>query len=68
MAAGVDPASQEVRAMAAEWQSLIEAFTGGDAGIRQSLDQVWQQEEQVAGFDAAEIGELIAYIHNVPGE
>lgn len=67
-AAGLAPASPEVRAMAAEWQELIDAFTGGDPGIRQSLDQVWRQEDQVAGFDAAEMGELIAYLHSVPGE
>lgn len=61
---GLDPASPEVREMAAEWQSLIDAFTGGDPGISQSLDHVWQEEDAVAGFDTAEIGGLIRYLHS----
>jgi DNA-binding transcriptional MerR regulator len=64
---GVDPASPAVRAMAAEWQSLIDAFTGGDPGIRQSLDRVWQEEQTVSGYDTAEMGELVGYLHGASG-
>ncbi|MEU0465773.1 MerR family transcriptional regulator [Amycolatopsis sp. NPDC006131] len=34
---GVDPASAEGRALAAEWMGLLEAFHGGDTGLRDSL-------------------------------
>ncbi|MBX3072195.1 MAG: MerR family transcriptional regulator [Thermomicrobiales bacterium] len=61
---GIDPASPQVRAMATEWQSLIDAFTGGDPGIRASLGQVWQQNDDVAGFNAAEIRDLAGYLHS----
>ncbi|MDQ0379859.1 MerR family transcriptional regulator [Amycolatopsis thermophila] len=34
---GTDPASTAGRALAAEWMSLLEAFHGGDPGLRDSL-------------------------------
>lgn len=37
MTNGTDPASESVQALARRWQSLIQEFTGGDAGIEQSL-------------------------------
>lgn len=42
--AGVDPKSDEARALAARWQALIDAFTGGDPGIARSLGNLWQNE------------------------
>jgi MerR family transcriptional regulator, thiopeptide resistance regulator len=44
MANGTDPASESVQALAQRWRSLIEEFTGGDPGIRQSLNTMYQQE------------------------
>lgn len=38
IARGADPHEPEVQALAARWQALINAFTGGDAGIRGSLE------------------------------
>ncbi len=43
-AEGLDPASEHVQALARRWKDLIEAFTGGDPGIYQSLKTMYQQE------------------------
>jgi hypothetical protein len=39
METGLDPAGPEMQALARRAETLIGEFTGGDAGIRQSLDQ-----------------------------
>ncbi|MCA8973680.1 MAG: TipAS antibiotic-recognition domain-containing protein [Planctomycetes bacterium] len=44
MDAGADPSDPEVQALARRWQELIEMFTGGDAGIRQSLSNLYRGE------------------------
>ena len=44
MEAGVDPTSESVQALARRWRSLIEEFTGCDAGIARSLQTMYQQE------------------------
>lgn len=41
---GVDPTSAEAQALAARWQALIDAFTGGNPGIARSLGKLWQSE------------------------
>ncbi len=41
---GTDPTEDSVKTLARKWLSLIEAFTGGDKGIEQSLGKVWQGE------------------------
>jgi len=57
---GVDPASEEARALADRWQTLIDGFTGGDAGISQSLDTLWKEDGaqvmQQHGMDPAAFG------------
>lgn len=47
MAKGTDPASEKVQALARRWQELILEFTGGDAGIENSLRNLYSQEPQV---------------------
>lgn len=54
MEKGTDPASESVQALAQRWRSLIEEFTGGDPGIRQSLNRMYQQE----GVEVASRGVL----------
>ena len=44
MQAGLDPASEEVRALARTSASLIAEFTGGDPGIRHSLAAMYRAE------------------------
>jgi DNA-binding transcriptional MerR regulator len=51
MAEGLDPASEEVRALARKSAALVTEFTGGDPGIRSSLEAMYRAEggEQVLG-------------------
>ena len=42
--AGADPASDEVQSVVARWEDLISQFTGGDPGIRQSLQNMYEKE------------------------
>jgi MerR family transcriptional regulator, thiopeptide resistance regulator len=39
-----DPASETVQKIARRWQELIAEFTGGNPGIEQSLNNMYQQE------------------------
>ncbi|HJX26667.1 MAG TPA: MerR family transcriptional regulator [Thermoanaerobaculia bacterium] len=58
---GTDPADETVQALARRWRELIEAFTGGDPGIAESLRKMYQQEPSVreqAGVDP----EIFAYV------
>ena len=41
---GLDPAAPEVRALARRSRALIEAFTGGDPGLRDSLRTMYAEE------------------------
>jgi MerR family transcriptional regulator, thiopeptide resistance regulator len=66
-AAAIDPAEESVQAMAREWQSLIDAITGGDPGIRESLQRVWEDQDQVAGYDVSEMQQLGAYLSRAMG-
>ena len=45
---GDDPASPAVQELARRWQGLIDEFTGGNPGIAQSLNRMYQQEPGVA--------------------
>jgi MerR family transcriptional regulator, thiopeptide resistance regulator len=42
--AGVDPAAPEPQALGRRADELIELFTGGDPGIRASLQRMYEQE------------------------
>jgi DNA-binding transcriptional MerR regulator len=44
MEKGIDPASESVQVLARRWMELIHEFTGGDVGIEQSLNAMYQQE------------------------
>jgi DNA-binding transcriptional MerR regulator len=48
MERGTDPKDPKVQALAKRWQELIEMFTGGDAGITQSLANFYRGEPQFA--------------------
>lgn len=41
---GDDPASAPVQAMAARWKELVNAFTGGDAGIMKAVKEMYANE------------------------
>jgi DNA-binding transcriptional MerR regulator len=59
---GDDPASENSRQLARRWNALVEEFTGGDAGIRQSLDTMYDNESHVAGMDVAAMQPLFDFI------
>lgn len=44
VAEGVDPQSEQAQALAARWANLIEAFTGGNPGIRESLTKLYADQ------------------------
>jgi MerR family transcriptional regulator, thiopeptide resistance regulator len=48
MQRGVDPQSDEVKAYGKRWKELIEMFTGGDAGIAASLENMYAHEPGVS--------------------
>ena len=41
---GTDPAAPEVQALARRWMTLVDAFTGGNAGIERSLGRLWKEQ------------------------
>jgi hypothetical protein len=59
---GLDPTSEPVLAIAREWSGLVQAFTGGDPGIHQSVERVWQEEDEIQGFDATNMRALMAWL------
>jgi DNA-binding transcriptional MerR regulator len=44
MAAGVDPADPKAQALEQRRQALVNAFTGGDAGIAHNLKRLWTEQ------------------------
>ena len=59
---GTDPADPRVQELAARWQALVEAFTGGDPGIERSLRSMYEQEGVQAASRGALDEELMAYV------
>ncbi|MFB2976083.1 TipAS antibiotic-recognition domain-containing protein [Microseira sp. BLCC-F43] len=45
IASHTDPASETAQALAKRWSQLIDAFTGGDAAIRDSLNQLYKDQD-----------------------
>lgn len=41
---------------------LVGEFTGGDAGIQHSLNNLWRQEESVYGMETAAMRALGEYV------
>ena len=61
-ARGTDPASPRMQELARRWQDLIEQFTGGDPGIRRSLQRMYEQEGVEAASRGMVSAELAAYV------
>ena len=59
--AGTDPADPKVQALALKWNELIEMFTGGDPGIRQSLQNMYESEGPQTASRGMVSPELMAY-------
>ena len=65
MDAGTDPADPRVQALVDRWDELVAMFTGGDAGIRQSLDAAVDADRdgmaQTMGLAPDRMRDLFAY-------
>jgi NAD-dependent oxidoreductase involved in siderophore biosynthesis len=53
MAAGTDPAAPEVQALAKRWMELMEAFDGGDAGLREANARMFRERSEDIASQAA---------------
>jgi MerR family transcriptional regulator, thiopeptide resistance regulator len=62
MERGVDPASEEVRALAKRWGELVEMFTGGDAGVTQSLSKFHRDRMEGEGGFMGIDSSLMGYV------
>lgn len=62
MEAGTDPSDPKARALAHRWLDLIMQFTGGDAGVFQSLRRMYASEENVGGVDVHAMRPVNEYI------
>jgi DNA-binding transcriptional MerR regulator len=60
---GIDPTSEAVQKLARRSQELIQEFTGGDAGIERSLNQMYQQEGVEVASRGAMDSALMEYMN-----
>ena len=65
---GTDPDDPRVKALALRWQKLIEAFTGGDPGILQSLGKMYEEEGPERAGRGAVDSEIMSYIQKAMQE
>lgn len=64
VAAGEDPASEKSQALAARWSKLIEAFTGGNPAIHESLRKLYaDQSNWPSTFKKPYSDEVETFIH-----
>ena len=59
---GTDPSDPRMQALADRWQGLIEAFTGGDPGIRASLQKMHDDEGSEAASRGMVDPEVMTYM------
>jgi MerR family transcriptional regulator, thiopeptide resistance regulator len=69
-AAGTDPAAPEVQALVRRSRELIEMFTGGDPGIRASLQRMYDEEgaeKASRGMASPELAEYMQRAYEASG-
>jgi DNA-binding transcriptional MerR regulator len=59
---GTDPGDPKVQALVDRWQALIQAFTGGDAGITASLKHMYSEQGAEQASRGAMSAELQEYV------
>ena len=59
---GTDPADPRVQELMGRWQALIQAFTGGDAGITASLKRMYSEQGAENASRGAMSAELSEYV------
>jgi DNA-binding transcriptional MerR regulator len=64
LAAGTPVDDRDVQALTARWFGLVEAFTGGDDGVRESLGKMWEEQGDKLNqqFDTGLSPELMEYV------
>lgn len=62
MERGTDPCDPRVQEMARRWKGLVEEFTGGNEGVRQSLGNMYQNESTVHNMDMSSMRPLMEYV------
>jgi MerR family transcriptional regulator, thiopeptide resistance regulator len=65
MEQGIDPADPKVQALEQHRQALVNAFSGGDAGIEQSLTRLWTEQEDKLAAQYGIDPKLLAYLGRV---
>ena len=67
--AGTDPAAPAAQALIDRWDELVAMFTGGDAGIQQSLGDTWKANRkpmsEMMGYDPERMQKLFEYAQRV---
>lgn len=61
-AGGTDPGDPRMLELARRWRALIERFTGGDAGIAQSLSRMYREQGPRDGSRGMVDPELMSYM------
>ena len=61
--AGTPPTDPKLKPLIERWHKLIEAFTGGDPGIRASLQKMYEAEGPEAASRGMVNPEVMAYMH-----
>lgn len=61
-ASGTDPGDPRMLELARRWLGLIEQFTGGDEGIRQSLQRMYREQGAHTGSRGMVDSELMTYV------
>jgi len=65
MEAGTDPADPRLRPIAERGRELLAMFTGGDPGVKQSLNEMWQHEDPAKLSHGMVDAEVMAYYGRV---
>jgi len=65
MEAGTDPADPKLRPIAERGRELVAMFTGGDPGIKRSLNELWQNEDPAKISHGMVDAEVMAYYGKV---
>jgi DNA-binding transcriptional MerR regulator len=65
MELGTDPADPAVQALEERRQALVNEFTGGDAGIEQSLQRLWTEQGDALAAQYGIDPQLLAYLEKV---
>jgi DNA-binding transcriptional MerR regulator len=59
---GTSPTDPRVLALAKRWHALVEEFTAGDLGIRDSLKTMYQTEPVIHGMQIEPMRKMMSYI------